>query len=71
MVLENGPTEFAEFCLFCVCFNERNVGKSLFGAKNPHGDEDNTYDAEINVSVSDFSKLVQNHLKWLSQSVRF
>ena len=37
----------------------------------PHGDEDNTYGGEINVKVSDFTKLVQNHLKWLAHSVRF
>ena len=35
------------------------------------GDEDNTGDGEINVKVSDFTKQVQNHLKWLSHSVRF
>ena len=34
-------------------------------------DEDNTYGGEINVKVSDFTKLVQNHLKWLAHSVRF
>ena len=37
----------------------------------PRGDEDNTEDGEINVKVSDFTKLVQNHLKWLSHSVCF
>ena len=37
----------------------------------PHGDEDNTYNGEINVKVSDFTKLVQNHLKCPSHSVRF
>ena len=35
------------------------------------GDEDNTEDGEINVNVSDFTKLVQSHLKWLSHSVCF
>ena len=63
--------QFADFCLFCVCFNGRSVGKALCGAKKPRGDEDNTYDGEINVKVSDFTKLVQNHLKWLSHSVLF
>ena len=35
LVLEKGLPEFADFHLFCVCFNERNVGKALCGAKNP------------------------------------
>ena len=29
------PQEFADFRLFCVCFNGRKVGKALCGAKNP------------------------------------
>ena len=28
------PPEFADFRLFCACFNVRNVGKALCGAKN-------------------------------------
>ena len=37
----------------------------------PRGDEDNTYDGEINDKVSDYTKLVQNRLKCLSHFVRF
>ena len=37
----------------------------------PRGDEDNTYHGEINARVSDFTKLVHNHLKWLPHSGRF
>ena len=36
----------------------------------PCGGEDNTYSGEINVKVSGFTKLVQNHLKRLLHSVR-
>ena len=71
LVLERGPPEFVDFRLVCVCFNGRNVRKALCGAKKPRGDEDNTYSGEINVKVSDFTKLVQNHLKWLAHSVCF
>ena len=35
LVLEKGVPEFADFLLLCVCFNGRNVGKALCGAKNP------------------------------------
>ena len=34
-VSEKGPPEFADFRLVYVCFNGRNVGKALCGAKNP------------------------------------
>ena len=54
---------------FCVCFNGKNVGKALCGAKKFSGDEDNTFGGEINVKVSDFTKLVEEHLEWLSDSV--
>ena len=37
----------------------------------PRGVEDNTYNGEINVKVSDFTKLMENHLKWLSHSGSF
>ena len=33
--LEKGLPEFADLRLFCVCFNGRNVGKALCGAKSP------------------------------------
>ena len=64
LVLET--TRVSHFCLRCLCFNGRCVGKALRRAKKPRREEDNTY--EVKNRVSDFTKLVQNHLKWLSPS---
>ena len=52
-------------------FQWEECRESTLRSYKPRGDEDNTEDGEINVKVSDFTKLVQNHLKWLSHSVRF
>ena len=45
--------------------------ESTLRSYKPRGEEGSTYNGEINVKVSDFTKLVENHLKWLSHSVRF
>ena len=61
LVLEKGPPELEDFRLFCACFIENNVGKAFYVAKNL-AEMSQTNDGEINLKVSDFTKLVQKHL---------
>ena len=67
----DGPS-LPTFVSFVYVSMRGMLGKHSAGKKKtPRRRGQHLHDGEINVKESDFTKLVQNHLKWLSHSVRF